>query len=79
MRPRPEVTYEPFAAWKDLLVFIAAGGELYYQAPLDVRAHRVRVVCVFKNGKVRLDPDSSGADPFTADAGHLDRMRRRVA
>lgn len=68
---------EKFASWDDVLTFARNGGWLWYHAPLDARPCSVRIVRVFKNGKLRLDP-GMGADPFTADKGHLDRMRRTV-
>jgi len=49
-------------------------GFLYYQAPMDYRPHAVRVVRVYKNKKIRLDPEVAGTDPFTADRHHLDRF-----
>jgi hypothetical protein len=70
--------YEPFATWADVLDFVDRGGWLFYHAPLDARPTSVRVVRRFKNGKLRLDPGTSDADPFTADAKHLDRMKRMV-
>lgn len=66
-----------FATWDEVLVFVKAGGWLWYHAPMDLRPASVRVVKVYKNGKLRLDPGNADADSFTADAGHLDRMRRQ--
>jgi hypothetical protein len=66
-----------FDSWDEVLAFIGSGGWLWYQAPLDVRPSSVRVVRVYKNGKIRLDPGCSDCDPFTADKGHLSRMRRQ--
>jgi hypothetical protein len=68
--------YDTFDSWSDVLSFINAGGWLWYHAPLDARPCSVRVVRVFKNGKVRLDP-GVGADQFTADSAHLSRMRKQ--
>ncbi len=68
---------EKFSTWDEVLAFVKAGGWLWYHAPLDVRPVSVRVVKVFKNGKLRIDPMNRDADYFTADAGHLDRMRRQ--
>lgn len=76
--PGPEVVFEPFNSWADVLLFASNGGHLWYQAPMDTRPRSVRVVRVYKNGTIRLDPMSRDADPFTADKGHLSRMRRRA-
>ena len=66
-----------FATWSEVLKFIENGGWLWYHAPLDMRPTSVRVVKVYKNGKIKIDPMTSGADPFIADSGHLSRMRRQ--
>jgi hypothetical protein len=68
-------SYATFATWADVLAFVDRGGWLHYHAPMDLRPTSVRVLKRFKNGKLRLDP-GMGADPFTADPGHLNRMRR---
>lgn len=74
-----------FESWSALLSYLASGETaamqprwIWYQAPLDTNARLVRVVRVYKNGKVRLDPCSAFADQFTADPDHLDRFRRVV-
>ena len=73
---------EGFATWADVLAFCrgltegTAYRSLWYHAPLDHKPRAVRVVRVFKNGKVRIDPMSSDADSFTMDAGHLNRCRK---
>ena len=64
-----------FKFWAEVLAHVDAGGELAYAAPLDLKARRVIVLKRFKNGKLRLDPLTNQVDPFTADSGHLDRMR----
>lgn len=64
-----------FKTWSEVRDHAARGGRLWYHAPLDARAREIRVVKVFKNGKIRIDPMSSEADNFTADEGHLDRFR----
>jgi hypothetical protein len=69
--------FESFATWQDVLDAARAGVWLHYHAPMDLRPSSVRVVKVFKNGKIRIDPGTSGADPFTADSGHLARFRRQ--
>jgi hypothetical protein len=69
-----------FASWSAFLAYLSGPSAdlevrwVWYRAPLDTSAHLVRIVKVFKNGKVRIDPGHVHADPFTADAGHLDRL-----
>jgi DNA-binding phage protein len=70
--------HEGFASWVDVLVYAKTHEYMLYQAPMDVHPHRVRVVKVFSNGKIRLDPMSRDADPFTADKDHLRRFRREA-
>ena len=67
-----------FATWSDVLDAARSGSRLWYQAPMDVRPQSIRVVKVFKNGGIRIDPMSNQADNFTADAKHLDRFRQRA-
>ena len=75
-------TLVPFKTWADLISAARAGTPLYYGAPLDIAAsypyRRVAVLKVYKNGKIRIDPMTSGADHFTADSGHLLRFRFRA-
>ena len=72
-----------FESWSAFLAYLTgpcAALEVrwvWYRAPLETSAHLVRIVKVFKNGKVRIDPGHKFADPFTADAGHLDRFARK--
>lgn len=70
-------TLQPFATWADVIAHVARGGECWYHAPLDVLPHAVRTE-LRKGGKVRVFPWTREADPFTADAGHLSRFRRKV-
>ncbi len=63
-----------FKTWADVLTAARDGAWLWYHAPMDLHAQSVCVVRVYKNGKLRIDP-GCGADPFTADAGHLSRFR----
>lgn len=65
-----------FQTWPEVLTHVAAGAAVYYHAPLDTEPRLVRVRRTFKNGKLRIDPCSSDADNFTADAGHLPHFRR---
>lgn len=66
--------FERFSSWLEVLTYAKTHEYLLYQAPMDVRPHRVRVEKVFSNGKIRLDPMSRDADSFTADRTHFDRM-----
>jgi hypothetical protein len=72
------VNYETFSSWAQLLDHVAAGHKLYYQAPMDYTAHLVGAY-IRKDGKVRVTPVYSDADPFTADTAHLPRFRRPVS
>jgi len=67
---------QTFGSWGDVLTHAKAGKPLYYQAPMDRHASRIRVVKVFSNKKIRIDPMSNQADNFTADSGHLGRFLR---
>lgn len=70
-----------FDTWEQVLDAAREGIQLYYEAPLDAvsafPAKRVAVVRVYKNGKLRVDPQNNQADPFTCDSGHLNRFRRQ--
>lgn len=69
-----------FRHWNDVLSAARRGAALWYEAPLDAAsanpAKRVVVKRVYKNGKLRVDPVSNQADPFTCNAGHLYRFRK---
>ena len=74
-----------FVAWSELLDYIGRGEPVYYQAPMDPRARRIDVKILRRKrvpSLVRVSPfgywprGSRPFDPFTADAGHLDRFRR---
>ena len=67
--------YEPFTSWAQLIDHVRAGYPLYYHAPMDYRPSIVQAT-IRKDGKIRVSPTFSDADPFTADMGHLDRFRR---
>ena len=79
--PRSHATmsngFVPFDTWSDVLDAARRGDQLWYHAPLNIRPASVRVVKVFKNGSIRIDPMSRDADNFTADKGHLSRFRQR--
>jgi len=63
--------------WNEVLAAarkqLERGGYLYYRAPMDYRPSAVRV---YKNKKIRIDPEQAGYDAFTADRHHLDRFVR---
>ena len=82
-----------FATWGDVLAAAKAGENLYYKAPLDHRATGLaprtrsgQEQCYEARARsIRIwPPGSTGrgrwrtADPFTADAGHLDRFYKWV-
>jgi hypothetical protein len=69
--------FESFADWAQLTDHVRAGYRLFYQAPLDYRPVLVTAV-IRKDGKLRVTPPYSNADPFTADNGHLTRFRREA-
>lgn len=68
------MTWNRYDNWSSVLAAARRDGHLYYQAPLDHRPRAVRVVKVFKNKKIRLDPESPDVDKFTVDRGHLNRF-----
>jgi hypothetical protein len=72
------MNFAPFDTWADVLAAARRGDRLWYQAPLDRFPHSILVVKVFKNDRIRIDPLSNQVDKFTADAGHLNRFRRKV-
>lgn len=67
--------FSTFKTWDEVLAAARSGVRLWYHAPLDLTPRSILVLRIFKNGKIRIDPLSSGADNFTADAGHLSRFR----
>lgn len=61
-----------------MIVAVASNDKrLAYQAPMDLHPTSIIVVKLYKNGKLRVQPLSNQAYPFTADSGHLDRFRYR--
>lgn len=70
------VEFLPFDTWDQVLAHVANHYSVWYHAPLDVRP--VRVSVTLRGAKLRVYPPSNDADPFTADASHLERFRRRV-
>ena len=72
--------FEPYESWEDVLRAARTGNDvLWYQAPFDRSPKMVIAVKVYKNGSIRIDPLSNQASKFTANVGHFDRFRRRVA
>lgn len=71
-------TFTRFETWDAVVSHVAAGLPIYYHAPMDVRPVWVRCE-VRARQRIRVFPPSPDADPFTADASHLDRFRVRVA
>jgi hypothetical protein len=83
----------PFASWRDVLEWAASGRPLFYKAPLDHKTVRLwqgkpsatgafyevrpRTIRIFPPGSTARGKYRT-ADPFTADAGHLDRFLRPV-
>ncbi len=73
-----------FSSWPEVLAYAATGAPLYYQAPMDVRAVRIRYEARPRTVRI-FPPGSTGrgrqrtADPFSADAKHLDRFRKPAA
>lgn len=80
-----------FQSWPEVLAYARTGAPLYYQAPMDHRATRLSPkkeqgeerVYEARDRTIRIWPSGSAgrgrnrtSDPFTADAGHLDRFRR---
>lgn len=66
----------PVESWAETLRLAETPTPLYYHAPLDLMPRLVRIVRVFKNEKIRVDPQVIGTDYFTADKGHRDRFLR---
>jgi hypothetical protein len=67
-----------FQTWREVLVHVQAGKPVWYQAPMDYRPIPVRAQIRGRAHSVVLrvyPPISQDADPFTADARHLDRFR----
>lgn len=74
--PIVTTVFESYKSWADVLGDADRGRWMHYHAPMDLRPVSVRVLKIFKNGKIRI---SNGIDyTFTADEGHLSRFRRMV-
>ena len=72
------MAFTTFDSWTQLTDHVRAEYALYYHAPMDYRPARVSAV-IRKDGKLRVSPIYSDADPFTADQGHLSRFKRVIA
>lgn len=80
---RHEAGFARFASWQEVLAFAATGAPLFYWAPMqiapvrlysfEVRPRTIRITPPGATGRGRMRT----ADPFSADAKHLDRFRRR--
>jgi hypothetical protein len=70
--------YAGFERWSDVVDSARRGDDLWYRGAMDRQPSRVRVVKVFKNGGIRIDPLSNQADNFTASADHLGHFFRRA-
>lgn len=68
------MAWKQYDNWSSVLEAAHNNEFLHYKAPLDYRPCTVRVVCVYKNKKIRLDPMQTGTDTFTADRKHLERF-----
>lgn len=68
--------FETFPSWKDVLEHVRAGKPVYYHAPFDIRPVLVSATAEPQGRTVRITPPTRDADPFTADAGHLERFKR---
>lgn len=70
-----------FSSWPEVLTYAKTGAPLYYQAPMDTRPTAVRYEARSRTIRI-FPPGSTGrgrlrtSDPFTADAGHLDRFHK---
>lgn len=79
----------PFQSWPDVLAYAQSGQPLYYSAPMDRYPARLmpggnapftykaqaRSIKIWPAGSVGRGRNRT-SDPFTADAGHLDRFSR---
>lgn len=77
----------PFVGWGEALDYVSSHGELWYKAPLDPHARKVSAKIIGSRvRKIRISPAGyyprgreKPFDPFVADEGHLDRLRRPKA
>ena len=65
--------FRKLASWVEVIAWVELEGSIYYQAPLDVMPHRVRVER--KGSAIKVTPLwGRDFDPFLADEGHLGRF-----
>jgi hypothetical protein len=74
-----------FASMKDVIAWAKSGHPLYYKAPMDPHAKRLHDFKLMARS-IRIWPSGSRgrgrmrtADPFTANAGHLERFRKSAS
>lgn len=68
---------DTFATWDDVLAHVRAGGEVLYWSPMDVAPVPVVTADALDGSDtLAVFPLSRDANPFRADAGHLDRFLR---
>lgn len=70
--------YVEFLTWDDVLAHAKSGRPLLYRAGGAKVPWTIRVVKVYANKKIRVDPMASGYSNFTADNGHLTRFLKRA-
>jgi hypothetical protein len=76
----PAIAFAPFESWQAVIEHVQADRPVYYHAPFDFRPARVGARLNSPKASrrtIRIDPMSRDADPFTADAAHLDRFCRK--
>lgn len=77
----------PFRTWYAVLDHVDAGRQIFYHAPMDARPVAVHAALHRVGKRIRITPPTAHlrsshpdrADPFWADADHLDRFRRKNA
>lgn len=76
MSPTVSFQCHSFATWAAVIAYVRRTGFAWYKAPLDARPVHVRCFVRGKHPrKIRVHPARwREADPFWADAGHLDRF-----
>ena len=71
-------SYSEFLTWDDVLRHVRAGKQVLYRAGGAKVPWSVRIIKVYANKKIRIDPMSSGYSHFTADSAHLTRFLKRA-
>ena len=74
--------FTTYRTWTEVMQAARAGETLYYQAPMNTYPSRFTAgkgpwTYEVKPRGIRLTPPKSAADPFTANADHLERFRRK--